>query len=107
MFPQTNNYVLFESFQIWTSVPWMTSWSTPVVHVNKYIPKGSNQLIEEYIGRLLQISSIPNESKFKTLLPVETARFSLAYFVFLVQKRNLIELLTLEHVTLTVCLRCL
>ena len=53
MFPQTDNYVLFESFQIWTSVPWMTSWSTPVVHVNKYIPKGSNQLIEEYIGRLL------------------------------------------------------
>mgnify|MGYP002803520106 CR=1 FL=1 len=54
--------------KIWTSVPWLTSWSTPVVHVNKYIPNGSNQLIEEFI----------------------------------VQKKELIELLTLEHVTLTV-----
>ncbi|CAB4014559.1 pro convertase subtilisin kexin type 7-like, partial [Paramuricea clavata] len=54
--------------KVWTSVPWMTSWSTPIVLVNQYIPTGSNQLIEEYI----------------------------------VQKRNLVELSTLEHVTLTV-----
>ena len=53
LFPQIEAYILFQknsTFQIWTSVPWMTSWSTPVVHVNKYIPNGSNQLIEEFIG---------------------------------------------------------
>ena len=51
MFLKRNYTNLLSTFEVWTSVPWMTSWSTPVVHVNKYIPTGSSQLIEEYIGR--------------------------------------------------------
>ena len=94
------NYTnLLSTFEVWTSVPWMTSWSTPVVHVNKYIPTGSNQLIEEYIGRHRYTGS-------DGLLVVSV--YILLWFKFLcltrfiVQKRNLVELSTLEHVTLTV-----
>ncbi|XP_046858835.1 proprotein convertase subtilisin/kexin type 7-like, partial [Xenia sp. Carnegie-2017] len=54
--------------KVWNSVPWMTSWSTPIVHVNQYIPSTTNQVVQEYI----------------------------------VQKKDLVELSTLEHVTLTV-----
>ena len=36
--------------QMWESVPWMTSWSSPVIDVNKEIPLSANQLIEKFTG---------------------------------------------------------
>ncbi|XP_028402648.1 proprotein convertase subtilisin/kexin type 7-like [Dendronephthya gigantea] len=47
--------------KVWTSVPWMVSWSTPVVQVNKYIPRSSSQLIETYYVQqrdLVEFSSL-------------------------------------------------
>ena len=35
---------------MWESVPWMTSWSSPVIDVNKEIPLSANQLIEKFTG---------------------------------------------------------
>ena len=37
-------------FQAWEAAPWMTSWSTPVIHIGKQIPLSTNQLIEKYYG---------------------------------------------------------
>lgn len=66
-----DSWRLVNTAKVWKAVPWMTSWSTPIIHVGKQIPTSTNQLIEKYY----------------------------------VSKDNVGEVVTLEHVTVTVNLK--
>jgi len=47
-----DSWRLVNTAKAWAAVPWMTSWSTPVIHVGKQIPSSSNRLVEKYHGML-------------------------------------------------------
>lgn len=66
-----DSWRLVNTAKAWEAVPWMTSLSTPVIHVGKQIPPSSNLLIEKYY----------------------------------VSKDKVAEVVTLEHVTVTVNLK--
>ncbi|XP_031553978.1 proprotein convertase subtilisin/kexin type 7-like [Actinia tenebrosa] len=65
-----DSWRLVTTAQMWKSVPWMTSWSSPVIHVNRAIPS-TNKMTESYR----------------------------------VTREQVAEVVTLEHVTVTVNLR--
>lgn len=55
----SNDCILFVCLlQVWEASPWMTSWSTPVIHVGKQIPPSSNQLIEKYYGMSARLREV-------------------------------------------------
>jgi len=43
-----DSWRLVNTAKAWEAVPWMTSWSTPVIHVGQHIPLSSNKLTEKY-----------------------------------------------------------
>lgn len=43
-----DSWRLVNTAKAWAAVPWMTSWSTPVINVGKQIPSSSNRLVEKY-----------------------------------------------------------
>lgn len=43
-----DSWRLVNTAKAWKAVPWMTSWSTPIIHVGKQIPLSSNRLLEKY-----------------------------------------------------------
>ncbi|KAK3751317.1 hypothetical protein QZH41_019534, partial [Actinostola sp. cb2023] len=65
-----DSWRLATTAHMWKSVPWMTSWSSPVINVNRAIP-ASNKMTESYY----------------------------------VTKQQVAEVITLEHVTVTVNIR--
>ncbi|XP_048581194.1 proprotein convertase subtilisin/kexin type 7 isoform X2 [Nematostella vectensis] len=63
-----DSWRIVNTAKVWRGVPWMTSWSSPVIHVNRAIPAATNKLVQKYT----------------------------------VSKQSVMEVVTLEHVTVTV-----